>query len=164
MLDIGLIARVAAELRDGMGEDFDEVAFLDTLDGATDAADIIDWMLGKLSGDVALSDAIASQITDLTARRTRIDARANTMRGRLLTILDATGLKKVERPLATVSRRAGVMSIRITDEAALPSQLCTVKTATAPDKAAIKLQIEAGETVPGAELTRGPDGVTIRVK
>lgn len=164
MLDIPLITRIAAELREGMGDDFDEVAFLDTLDGVTDAADIADWMLRKLADDEAMADAIGNQIDDLKARQSRYGMRANTMRGRLFTLLDATGLKKMERPLATISRRAGVLSVRIIDEAAVPSQLCTVKTITAPDKAAIKAQIEAGETVPGAELVRGPDGVTVRVK
>ena len=164
MLDIPLIARIAAELREGMGDDFDEAAFLDTLDGATDAADIADWMLRKISHAEAVSRAIDMEMSDLSARKMRYGAQALTMRGRLLTLLDATGLKKMERPLATIIRRAGVISVRVTDEASIPSQLCTVKTITAPDKAAIKAQIEAGETVPGAELVRGPDSVSVRVK
>ena len=164
MLDIPLITRIAAELRDGMGDDFDEAAFLDTLDGATDAADIADWMLRKIAHAEAIETAISTEITDLAARKARYGMQSNTMRGRLFTLLDATGLKKMERPLATISRRAGVLSVRIIDEASIPSQLCTVKTITAPDKAAIKAQIEAGETVPGVELARGPDGVTVRVK
>ena len=164
MLDIPLITRIAAELRDGMGDDFDEAAFLDTLDGATDAADIADWMLRHISHDEAMCRAIDMEMSDLSARKMRKAMAANTMRGRLFTLLDATGLKKMERPLATISRRAGVLSVRIIDEASIPTQLCTVKTITAPDKAAIKAQIEAGETVPGAELARGPDGVTVRVK
>jgi hypothetical protein len=164
MLDIPLIARIAAELREGMGDDFDEAAFLDTLDGATDATDIADWMLRKISHDEAMCRAIDMEMSDLSARKMRKGASADTMRGRLLTLLDASGLKKMERPLATVSRRSGSVSVRVTDEAAIPSQLCTVKTITTPDKAAIKRQIEAGETIPGAELVRGPDGVTVRVK
>jgi hypothetical protein len=55
------------------------------------------------------------------------------------------------------------LSVRIDDDAAIPSQLLTVKTTTAPDKAAIKRQIEAGEHVPGAALVRGDDIVTVRV-
>jgi hypothetical protein len=164
MLDIPLITRIAAELRDGMGDDFDEAAFLDTLDGATDAADIADWMLRKIAHAEAIETAISTEIADLASRKARYGMQSNTMRGRLFTLLDATGLKKMERPLATISRRVGVLSVRIIDEASIPSQLCTVKTITAPDKAAIKAQIEAGETVPGAELARGPDGVTVRVK
>lgn len=163
-VDISLITRISAELREHMGDDFDGDAFFDTLDGETDVLDIADWMIGKLLDDEALSDAAAAQINDLVQRRMRMDMRINSMKGRLFTLLDATGAKKMERPRATISRRVGSVSVRITDEAAVPSQLCTVKTITAPDKAAIKAQIEAGISVPGAELARGPDGITVRVK
>ena len=44
----------------------------------------------------------------------------------------------------------------------MPTQLCTVKTTTTPDKAAIKRQLEAGEHVPGAELARGDDTLILR--
>ena len=66
----------------------------------------------------------------------------------------------MERPIATVSKRIDSLSVKITDEASVPSQLC--KTVTTPDKAAIKAQLQAGESVPGAEMARGPDGVTVR--
>jgi hypothetical protein len=164
MFDPGLIARVAAELRDHMGDDFDGDAFLDTLDGETNVLDLADWMIRKMLEDAALSEAIGAQLADLQTRKARIDARADSMKGRMLTLLDATGEKKLERPRATISRRAGSISVRITDDSAIPSQLCTVKTTTAPDKAAIKRQIEAGEAVPGAELVRGPDTASVRVK
>jgi hypothetical protein len=90
-----------------------------------------------------------------------MEARAKAMDAALLSILDATGEKKVERPRATVFRRSGSLSVNITDEASIPSQLC--KITTTPDKAAIKAQLQAGEAVPGAELARGSDGITVRV-
>ena len=85
-------------------------------------------------------------------------------RAQMLKVMDAMGIKKLDRPRATISKRAGSLSVRITDEASIPTQLCTVKTITAPDKKAIRAQIEAGETVPGAELAQGADGVTVRVR
>ena len=69
---------------------------------------------------------------------------------------------KTDPARATISRRAGLPSVQITDEAAIPSQLC--KTTVAPDKAAIKAQLLAGETVPGAQIVMGADGVTVRVR
>jgi hypothetical protein len=161
--DLGHIAAVAAMLRDMLGSDPDETAFLDTLDGETDALDLADVLIGKMLDDAAMVEAISAQIKALADRQARIARRADAAKAAIGGLLDAMKVKKLERPRATISRRAGSMSVRIVDEAAIPSQLCTSKTITAPDKAAIRAQIEAGETVPGAKLVRGPDGLTVRV-
>ena len=156
------IRRWADEIRAELGEDFDTETFMDTLDGVTDAADIADRMIADMLAAEAMGEAIRGEISDLTARRDRYDARKDAFRRQLLSLLDATGEKKMERPRATISRRAGLPSVQITDEAAIPSQLC--KTTVAPDKAAIKAQLLAGETVPGAQIVMGADGVTVRVR
>lgn len=161
--DLGHIAAVSALIRDILGTDPDEVAFLDTLDGETDALTITDLLIAKMLDDAALIDAMSAQIKALGDRQARIARRHDTAKAALGAVLDAMGVKKLERPRATVSRRAGSMSVRITDEASIPSQLCVTKVTTAPDKTAIRRQIEAGETVPGAELVRGEDGLSVRV-
>ena len=156
------IRRWADEIRAELGEDFDTETFMDTLDGVTDAADIADRMIADMLAAEAMGEAIRGEISDLTARRDRYDARKDAFRRQLLSLLDATGEKKMERPRATINRRAGLPSVQITDESAIPSQLC--KTTVAPDKAAIKAQLLAGETVPGAQIVMGADGVTVRVR
>ena len=160
--DFKLIQLMAEEIRAALGDDFDAEAFLDTLDGETDAADIADRLLAELADAEAMADAIRGQEADMKARSQRYDMRGEAFRRQLLNLLDAIGEKKIERPLATVSRRAGLPSVQITDEAAVPSQLC--KTTVTPDKAAIKAQLMAGETVPGAQIVVGDDGVTVRTK
>lgn len=161
-IDIRLIELVSAQLVEMLGDDFDAETFWDTLDGETDALDLMDHILASMQEDEALAAAIKAQADELTARQRRIAARAAAKKKTLGAILDATGQKKAERPRGTVSRLAGRMSVQITDEAAVPSQLC--KTTVTPDKAAIKAQIEAGETVPGATLVRGDDTISVRVK
>lgn len=160
--DISLISRVAEYLRDMLDEDFDSETFLDTLDGETDALDIADRLIASMQDDEALADAAKAQAAELSARAKRIAERAAAKKRTLGLILDATGERKLERPRATVSRMSGRVSVHITDEASVPSQLC--KTTVTPDKAAIKAQLDAGETVPGAELVRGEDTISVRVK
>lgn len=160
--DIPLIKRVADQLREMLGEDFDDETFLDTLDGETDALDIADRLIASMQDDQALSDAAKSEAADISARAKRLAERADAKKRTLLMVLDATGEKKLERPRATISRRSGSMSVWIADEKSIPSQLC--KTTVTPDKTAIKKQLEAGEMVPGAELVRGADSITVRVK
>lgn len=158
--DLNLISAIAAELapyRD------DEDVFLDTLDGETDVLDILDAEIAGLRDDEALAEAIKSQETGLRARRERIEMRADAHKRNLRLLLSHAGLKKAERPAATVSLRPGSMSVRILNEADIPTQLMREKITRSPDKAAIKAQIEAGVDVPGAELARGEDTISVRV-
>lgn len=157
-IDLNLVRQVAemlAPYRD------DEELFLDTLDGETDALDIIDRELAAELQDRALADAIAAQVEILRKRAARISERADTRRLAILRVMQAVDVRKMERPLATISRRDGSVSVRITDADAVPTQLC--KIVKSPDKAAIRKQIEAGETVPGAELARGEETLSVRV-
>lgn len=156
-----LIEQISAQLRDMLGEEFDPETFWDTLDGETDIAHMIDHLLRDRMEARALAQAIKSENDALSLRRKRMEAREQAADKALLLILEATGEKKVVRPLATVSRRLGALSVEITDEAAVPSQLC--KTVVTPDKVAIKAQLQAGEIVPGAALVRGADSVSVRV-
>lgn len=160
-IDIPLIERIAAELAPYRESD-DDASFLDTLDGETDALDILDREIAAEQSDRAMVSALKAQIADLKARAERIDMRADSHRRVQKMVVQAMGVRKVERPLATLSLRAGGVSCVITDEASIPTQLC--KIVTSPDKAAIKAQLEAGESVPGAELVRGDDTLSVRVK
>lgn len=158
-IDLPLIERIAAELapyRD------DEDTFLDTLDGETDALTILDREIEAEQADRATAAAIKARIADLKARADRLEHRATAHRTAQKLVMQAVGLRKVERPLATLSMRAGGVSVQITDADAVPTQLC--KIVRTPDKTAIKAQIDAGEAVPGAELVRGDETLSVRVK
>jgi len=160
--DIPLIERVSAQLVEMLGDDFDAATFFDTLDGETDAMDIIGRLIRDREEAKAHAAASKAMADEYTARARRLADRQKAVATALGTILDAMGQRKVPHPLGTVSRTSGRMSCRITDEAAVPSQLTI--TTTKPDTAAIKKQLEDGESVPGAELVRGDDGITVRIK
>ena len=159
-INFDFLALIAEELAPYRDED--TAAFWDTLDGETDVLAYIDAALEADAKDAALIEAQKALAAQLRARQSRIEMRKEATRRFIGKLLSAAGMKSAERPLATVSVRPGNVSVSITDETSVPSQLCTVKTTTTPDKKAIKAQIEAGETVPGAELTRGNDIVTVR--
>ncbi len=159
--DLSLIAAMAemlAPYRD------DEETYADTLDGETDVFDILDGEIAAMQSDEALAAAIKAREADLKTRRERIKMRAEAHRKNIKLVLSYAALAKAERPLATVSIRPGSLSVRIVDEAEIPSQLMREEVTRAPDKAAIKAQIEAGETVPGAVMERGDDVLNVRVK
>ncbi len=157
-IDIPLIERIAA-LLDPYRDDGD--LFMDSLDSQTDVLDLMDRSLAAMQADEALAQAIKSQEDALAKRRQRIESRRDAHKAAVREMLRATGQKKVERPLATLSMRQGSVAVHIHDDASVPTQLC--KVTRTPDKAAIRKQIEAGEDVPGAYLVRGEDTLSVRV-
>lgn len=160
--NIPLIEQVSAQLVDLLGEDFDTEAFWDTLDGETDAMDIIGHLIRDREEAKAHEAASKALSQEYSTRAKRLNDRQKAVASALGAVLDAAGQRKVTHPLGTVSRTNGRVSLQITDATAIPSQLTV--TTVKPDNAAIKKQLEAGEDVPGAELVRGADGVTVRVK
>lgn len=161
-IDLQTIRAIADMIADSDDRD-NEPGFLDTLEGETDAMEVADYLIDAALSDDALVEAMKSQERALKERRERIEWRAAQKRNAMLDVLRAIGVKKLERPRATISQRAGSERVEITDESAVPSQLCTVKTTTAPDKNAIKELLKIGEEIPGCALTRGKDGITMRI-
>jgi hypothetical protein len=161
-INIGLIEQVSAELHSMLGDEYDAETFWDTNDGISDVLDIIDHILRERTEAQSFAAAAKDTAATYSARSKRLGDKVVALNKVLGTILDAADERKVARPLGTVSRTKGHLSVSITDETAIPSQLTI--TTTRPDKAAIKKQLEQAEIVPGAELVRGDEGITVRVK
>lgn len=161
-IDTAYINRIADDIKLTLGDDFDQETFLDTLDGETDVMDVIGWLIQQRGEAQTFAAACKQHAAEYTERQKRLEVKAKKMASTIGDILDATEQTKITHPLATVSRTKGRQRVVISDESAVPSQLCV--TTVKPDSAAIKKQLEAGEEVPGAELVTGDKGVTIRVK
>ena len=140
----------------------DDQALSDTLDGETDAIDVIARFIREGREDEAMAAALDAMMKDMGERKARIRSRADRRRGIALSLMQAIGERKVERPDFTASIRAVPPKVEITDEAALPDALC--KVTRAPDKVAIKQAIEHGDQVPGAVLGNGGESLTVRTK
>lgn len=160
--NLGLIAQVSDTLREMLGDDFDAETFFDTLDGETDVMDLIGHLLLQRTEAQTFEAAAKEAASTYSDRARRMADKQKAIAKALGAILDATGERKVAHALGTVSRTTGRLSLQITDEASIPSQLTV--TTVSPDKAAIKAQLEAGEAVPGAVLVRGEDSVTVRTR
>lgn len=157
--DIGLLTYLGETLAEYAD---DEQTFWDTMDGETDIMDVVRELLDEDAKCKANCDYIKNHIQELKNRQARFEARANSVRKALKSIMLATGQEKIPHPLATITLRAGTQSVNITDEKEVPTQL--TKTVTSPDKAAIKRLLMAGEQIDGAELVTGPKTVSIRTR
>jgi len=140
----------------------DEDCFLDTLDGETDAMDVLGKLIQERQEIQANEVAVKALAKTYQERAAKLNAKADAISQTIGHLLDAIGSKKVAHPLATVSRTKARQSVLVTNPEEIPTQL--TKTKRSPDLAAIKKQLEAGEFVPGAEIKLGNPGVTVRVK
>ena len=159
-IDYEEIRRMADNIRAMCGDDQD--TFLDTLDGETDAMDILGTLIkerNEVLGNEAALKELAKQYKE---RADRMNAKADAIAQTMGHLLDAMGERKVQHPFATVSRTKPRARVVIEDEHQIPSQLMKVK--KSPDLTAIKAQMDAGEYVPGAAIALGNEGVTVRSK
>jgi hypothetical protein len=159
-IDYEEIRRMSDNIRAMVGDDED--CFLDTLDGETDAMDVLGKLIQERQEIQANEVAVKALAKTYQERAAKLNAKADAISQTIGHLLDAIGSKKVAHPLATVSRTKARQSVLVTNPEEIPTQLTKVK--RSPDLAAIKEQLEAGEFVPGAEIKLGNPGVTVRVK
>lgn len=143
--------------------DTDEAALLAEIErDVPDAQRVVALLVRAIGEAEADADAIAERIAGLTARKDRAKRRAETMRGLLLTVMDAAGAQKWKHPEFTVSVSPGRPGVLITDPDALPNQCFRVT--REPDKSKIKQLLSEGVPIAGAELANGMPTLTIRSK
>lgn len=140
-------------------DDIDDQTLADTLEGCTDFREVIAAMAEQAERDALMADLLKQRIKDLTARKSRYQAREETVRREIQRGMEETGERKIELPECTLSLRSVPPSVIITDESLLPDDFCTI--VRKPDRKSIKAALEDGE-VPGAMLSNG--GVTLAVK
>lgn len=148
---------IADHVRALYGDDEDLV--LGMVEGETDAGEALDAMLDENTADAALVDALKAREADMAERRKRIEKRVHARREGMKAILDAVGVGKWERPLATLSVRAVKPKPIVTDADALPDEFC--KITRRPNMAAIKA---TDDLPPGVAMDNGGTSLTVRTK
>lgn len=138
----------------------DEDLARDMAEGETDIKSVASRALTRRIEAETMATAIRDRERTLAARRQRLERQAEAMSDLIRRLLDAGKLSKLELPEATVSARDGLDSVDVTDLDALPQGY--FRTVRQADKAAIVKSIKAGETIPGATLTPGKPGITVR--
>jgi hypothetical protein len=132
------------------------------LEGETDLHEVLAIVVLRMRNAEALAIGDNVLINDLKERRDRFNDRYEAMRTLAFKLMDAAGVRKLELPIATLSIRAGVPRVIITDETLLPPDCVRIR--TEPDRVAIKEQLMRGEPVAGAELSNSEPQLAVRVK
>jgi hypothetical protein len=96
-----------------LGDDPDERLLADALEGGSDVFELLDRLIERSSADAALVRAGKERLA-------RIDARNERTRALIARMLEALDLRRLERPLATLTLADARRGVVITDEDELP--------------------------------------------
>lgn len=162
------IQRMIGELRDAMAAlqaidpsiiDDPKLA-MDTLEGMTEAVQVIDTLAGAAKEAALLAVLARQQARQLTERAARIERREDSLRAMLLSAMQTLQQTRIERPGFTVSVRQNEAPLYI-DEAVLPDTYVRIK--REPDRVLARKHLKQGIEVPGATLGNASQSVTITV-
>lgn len=156
------VSAVATMLRDMLGEEPDYQLLADTLEGETDLYEMSGRILNWIEQEEGTQSALKTQIEDRQARKQRSENRVTAHRQALMALLECASLDKLTLPEATLSLRKVPPKPIVTDETAIPDELC--RFTRKPDMAAIKAEVEAGAVVSGVTFDNGGQSLTIRRK
>lgn len=155
------VGRLARHIRAMCGED--DQAFIDTLEGETDALEAVSAVLRYRAEQEAQAEAMAALGRSYADRGKVLAERAERAKAGLFQFLQEIGEKTLRLPEATLSISAGKPKlVGETDPAMLPEAL--VKTERKPDAAAIRAALDAGDAVPGYSLSNAQPHLTVRVR
>lgn len=157
-------AKALADALRQAGADEDDL-ICDMIEGETDAMEAASRLLRWMGERGAQAEALKALEADYATRRKRFEAGVQSGRQALMTFMDLIGVKKLERPEATLSlREGGVTVIYAADFDAEKLDEGLQKWTCAPDKAAVKEWLAEGKEVPGAALSNSPPVLTVRTK
>lgn len=140
----------------------DEVLRGDVLEGETDLHGLLSLIVDTRQEAKAYAELLAIQIDDRNERRQRFLRRMEAMNVLAKALMGTVGTEKVSLPEATISITKGRESVTIVDPDALPQGYFGV--VRQPDKKAIGDALKRGEAIPGATLTKGEAGLTVRTR
>ncbi len=144
----------------------DETALVDTLDGISDLKEMLVAVMRTADEDEMLVGGIEAREAELKERRERLAKRIATKREIVCRVMERADLKKIEAPEFTLSLRNIAGSVVITDETKIPADYMRTPEPPAPqpDKKKIGGALKANTEVPGALLSNGGVGLSVRKK
>jgi hypothetical protein len=132
------------------------------LEGETNLNEHLNLVAREIKRAEGYADEAAAEIAELRERCAMFQRHADAYREHAFNLMQKAEVKALVLPRATLSIRAGVPKVVITDEAALPENCIRIK--REPNKILIKELIDQGVPVSGAELSNAQPSLTIRVK
>lgn len=155
------IAPLAEKIRELAGDD--DLAFIDTLDGETDAIRAASAAVRMVAAMEALEGASKALAQRYGSRAQDFADRSQRARDALAHFMAEIGEKRLTLPEGTITLAAGQASLQgDPDVSTLPDDYCRVT--KAPDRALIKKALQDGYEVPGYSLSNAKPRLQIRTR
>ena len=142
----------------------EDVSFADTLEGETNLHEMLVKIIYSADDDAAIIAGIDLRISTMNARKDRLKRRIERSRELVADVMQRAGIIRLTPPDMTVSVSKRPPKVLIIDENQIPKAYFTP--APPPpdklDKSALKEALEDGIEVPGAVLSNGGFGITVR--
>lgn len=145
--------QLLATIKSEGNSDLDDQLLADTIEGETDAMDLLDRII-----ETSVADKLMSEIA--RGRAKRFEERADRCRKLALAMMEELGLQKLERPVYTASLVLGPQSVEIEDASLIPPAFQR----TTPDKDQIKRALLRGERIAGAVLSNAATVLRVLTK
>lgn len=143
-----------------IAEDADLLA--DTIEGQTDFEQIVSRLLDFVREAETMASAVKSRKDEIAERQKRFERQKDAGRKIIQQLMEAAQQTKITLPEATITLTAPRAKVEISDLQALPQGFFkTERTALSKE---IMASLQAGETVPGAEIVFGEPGLMVRTK
>ena len=135
---------------------------VDVLEGETNLDRVLEKLVDFVRDAETMTAAVKARKDEIAERQKRFERQAESGRKIIQQLMESAHQTKVMLPEATLSITAAREKAEIIDVEALPQGF--FKTERKPLSKEILAALKAGDNVPGAELTIGSCGLTIRTK
>jgi hypothetical protein len=139
----------------------DDETLTDTLEGMSTLPEAMAAVIRSYLDDLTLASALGLRVSDMQARLSRIEQRAERKRGLVTYIMGRTEIKKIEEADFTASLRLTPRQLIINDEKQIPEAYWNPQPPKL-DRRRLSAALAVDASIPGAALDNG--GVTISVR
>ncbi|MGQ5834486.1 siphovirus Gp157 family protein [Serratia sp. IR-2025] len=154
------IANDYAKLMDS-GLEPDMIA--DTIEGIDgELVDKVEQLLAICKNEKLYAEALRNESKSLLERALVVENKISSIKEYIARSLETAGKKSIRAGLHQVTVRVPSRQVDITDSSILPIEFVEYETVVKPDKLAIKHQLDAGITVPGAQIKLGKPSLIIK--
>lgn len=140
----------------------DATLLADMIEGETDLHRVLQKCISFVQDAKTMASAIKERESNLKARRARFERQEESGRKIIQTLMECSHQEKITLPEATLSLTKPREKVNVIDVDQLPQGYFEVE--RKPKIKEISSALKAGEKLPGAELTLGDTGLTIRSK
>lgn len=141
----------------------DDVLRADMIEGETDAFALIDDLIDMIAHTGSVIDAIKARRDEMKERSERFERRKDALRGFLKQLACDIGIKKAERPIATISLRPGQPKVVGSANPDLLPDDCVTITRTA-NLTKIRQFLAQGMAVDGYSLSNSETQLVVKFR